>query len=175
MRVDQEFQAVLAAETALLSQRNSLLSFKQGSASGRNPFDNLKHILVGFSKQSIDFSKLAFLGTGDDPQLIIELDVAQESFRMAVETTALRNKLLDNYFSHPETEIVSLDEETGIIRAKGNTLLARNLRQVNEAAFESFNRAEEINIKTFDRLYKFAVDRFPHEKKMPLPPPSNAL
>src|SRR4051794_28904504 len=79
-RVEQQFEAVLATEAILLIQRNSLLHFMGQLPDGHNPFDNLKHVILTFSKQSVDFSKLAFLGASSDPQLLLELDVAQEGY-----------------------------------------------------------------------------------------------
>src|SRR6266446_3724704 len=83
-RDDRRFEALLGAQGVLLAQANSLAAFLAQFPAGANPFDNLKHIFVGFSKQSIDFSGLAFLGSSHNPQLILDLDVADASYRMAV-------------------------------------------------------------------------------------------
>jgi hypothetical protein len=44
-------------------------------------FANLKYGILNFSQQSIDSLKLAFLRAASDPQLILELNVAQENYR----------------------------------------------------------------------------------------------
>ena len=119
-RVEQQFEAVLAAEAVLLIQRNSLLNFINRAPNGQNPFVNLKHIIFNCSQQSIDFSKLAFLGGSSDPQLILELDVAQEGYRNAVNTAQLRNKMLDEYLNHPGTRMETLDDTTDQVRAIGD-------------------------------------------------------
>jgi hypothetical protein len=94
---DRQLEAVLAAESVLLIQRNSLLSFLQKAPDGQNPLANLKHIILNFSHQAIDFSNLAFLGASEDPQLMLELDVAQESYLNAVNTAELRNVIRDKF------------------------------------------------------------------------------
>ena len=55
VRDDRRFEALLGAQGVLLAQANSLAAFLAQFPAGANPFDNLKHIFVGFSKQSIDF------------------------------------------------------------------------------------------------------------------------
>jgi hypothetical protein len=165
--MEQQFEAILAAEAVLLLQRNSLLSFMNQAPNGQNPFANLKHIILSFSQQSIEFSKLAFLGAASDPQLILELDVAQEGYRTAVSTAALRNKMLDEYLNHPKTRLETFDDTTDQVRAIGDARLAKNVRQINELAWVAIQKAEKQNHETFNRLYKFAMSRFPSEKKMP--------
>jgi hypothetical protein len=114
---DRRFEALLGAQGVLIAQANSLAAFLAQYPPDTNPFDNLKHIYIGFSKQSLDFSGLAFLGSSQNPQLIIDLDVADATYRMAVATAAQRNALLDDFLGHKETEILMFDEKTGGVKA----------------------------------------------------------
>jgi hypothetical protein len=172
-RIEQRFEAILATEAVLLSQHNSLLSFVGQVKPGENPFANLKHIILNFSQQSIDFPKLAFLGARDDPQLILELDVTQENYRNAINTAELRNKMLADYLNHPETTLEPLQGDQ--VRALGDPRLAKDLRQVNELAWAAIQQAEKKNRETFSRLYKFAIRDFPREKKMPFAIPKKPV
>lgn len=174
-RTEQQFEGVLAAEAVLLTQRNSLLSFIGHAPSGQNPFANLKYAILNFSPQSIDFSKLAFLGAASDPQLILELDVAQEIYRNAVNTAELRNKMLDEYLKHPGTRLESLDDTGEQVRAIGDPHLAKNVRQINDLAWLAIQKAEKKNRETFNRLYKFAMKKFPGEKRMPFALPKKSV
>ena len=173
-RDDRRFEALLSAQSVLLAQQNSLAAFLAQFPTGANPFDNLKHILVGFSKHSLDFAGLGFLGESDEVQLIIDLDVADASYRMAVDTAALRNRLLDDFFKHPETEIVDFDEASGAVRARGNRIVLRNLRQSNEATFTAMNRALARNAETSQKLAAFAIRNFPAKKRFPFIPSASA-
>ncbi len=169
-RDDRRFEALLGAQGVLLAQANSLAAFLAQFPVGANPFDNLKYIFVGFSKQSIDFSGLAFLGSSHNPQLIIDLDVADASYRLAVDTAALRNKLLDDFFNHKETEIVTFDEETGAVQAKGNRIIMRNLRRINQASLDAMKRGQDLNKETANKLVIFAKKAFPEEIQFPFIP-----
>jgi hypothetical protein len=174
-KIEQQFEAVLAAEAVLLIQRNSLLSFTAQFPNGQNPFANLTYVILAFSPQSIDFSKLAFLGAGSDPQLVLELDVAQGLYRNAINTAELRNKMLDEYLNHPGTRLENLDETGDQVKAIGDARLAKNVRQINQLAWLAIQKAEKKNHETFDRLYKFAKKKFPREKKMPFALPKQPL
>jgi len=174
-RIEQQFEAVLGAEAVLLIQRNSLLSFIGQVPSGQNPFANLKYAILNFSPQSINFSTLAFLGAASDPQLILELDVAQEIYRNAINTAELRNKMLDEDLNHPRTRLESLDETGDKLRAVGDPHLAKNVRQINELAWLAIQKAEKKNHETFNRLYKFARKQFPRQKKMPFAIPKTPV
>jgi hypothetical protein len=167
-RTGSRFEALLAAQATLLAQGNSLAAFLAQFPTGMNPFDDLKHIFVGFSKQCLEFSGLAFVGASHNPQLVIDLDVADAAFRMAVDSAALRNQLLDRFFDHSETEILSFDDETGAVRAKGNAIIMRNLRQGNQITFNAMRRAQELNRETAHKLAMFAKVAFPRERKFPI-------
>ncbi|HEV3098172.1 MAG TPA: hypothetical protein VGY75_00505 [Candidatus Udaeobacter sp.] len=52
--------------------------------------------------------------------------------------------------------------------------LAKNLKQANDLAWDAIQRAEKDNHETFVRLYRFAMKRFPKEKKMPYAIPKEA-
>jgi len=173
-RIEKQFEGILAAEAVLLTQRNSLLSFIGQTPNGQNPFANLKYAILNFSPQAIDFSKLAFLGAGSDPQLILELDVEQENYRNAVNTAELRNKMLDEYLKHPGTRLESLDNTGDQVKAIGDALLAKNVREINELAWLAIQKAESKNHEIFNRLYKFAMKRFPKQKRMPFAVPKKS-
>jgi len=96
--------------------------------------------------------------------------VADASYRMAVDTAALRNTLLDDFFNHKETEIVTFDEETGAVQAKGNRIIMRNLRRINQASLHAMKRAQDLNQETANKLVTFAKKAFPEEKQFPFIP-----
>jgi hypothetical protein len=96
---ERNYEAVLRTQSVLLSQGNSLMNIRvqMEASSGPSLFDHLKHAIFGLTQQEIDFHDLAFVGKGRDPQLLIELDVAQESYRYVTRLIELRNKMIDNF------------------------------------------------------------------------------
>jgi len=164
---DRRFEALLGAQGVLIAQANSLAAFLAQYPPDTNPFDNLKHIYIGFSKQSLDFSGLSFLGSSQNPQLIIDLDVADATYRMAVATAAQRNALLDDFLGHKETEILMFDEKTGGVKAMGNKIMMRNLREVSAYCLHAMKRARDVNMETANKLLEFANTAFSKEKQFP--------
>jgi len=172
-KIDREYEAVLGAQAVLLSQGNSLACVYKQYPEGTR-FDNLKTIVLGLTRQLIDFKGLAFLGKSSDPQLLIELDVANETYDQFRRLVEYRNETIEDFFRHPETEIVQFNKETGEIGAKGSPRLTFKLRQTNEALSKALVRSNEVNRKTIDRLLLFARTEFPG-KKMPYPSNEGAV
>jgi len=117
-----------------------------------------------FSEQLVDFRKLTFLAASSDPHLLLDLEVAQESFRFAVDLIEFRNKLLDKFFDDPRTEIKEFDSSTGQVRASGDLRIMTNMRQANEAAFKALCNAQKVNKHARDHFYAFAKKEFPKRK-----------
>jgi|SRR5712691_3047235 len=163
---ERDYEAVLRTQSVLLSQPNSLMSIRtqMQASDGTDLFDHLKHAIFGLTQQAIDFRDLAFLGKGSDPQLLLELDVAQEGYRYVTRLIELRNKMIDNFFDHPRTEIEEFDPSSGRVRAVGDLRLTNMLKQANEATAKAFLNAEETNRKTTNQLYGFASTEFPKRR-----------
>jgi hypothetical protein len=116
----------------------------------------------------IDFEDLAFFGRSSDPQLLIELDVANESYDHFRRLIEFRNMTIEDFFRHPETEIRQFDPNTGHIGAAGSQRLTFKLRQANEALSKALTHAKEVNGATARRLLLFARTEFPG-RKVPYP------
>jgi len=166
-RIDTEYEALLRVQAVLLSQGNSLgWVYKQYPEASR--FDNLKTIVLGLTRQLIDFKDLSFLGRSSDPQLLIELDVANETYDQFRRLVGYRNETIEVFFRHPETEILQFNKETGLIGAKGSPRLTYNVREANAAVSNSLVRCTEVNQKAIKRLVLFAQTEFPG-RKVPYP------
>jgi len=81
--------------------------------------------------------------------------------------------MLDDYLNHPETRLEYLDEAAEQMKAIGDPRLAKNVRQINELAWQAIQKAEQKNQETSVRLYKFAMKQFPREKKIPFAIPKS--
>lgn len=63
-----------------ISNQGIPLAGSRNNTRKRDRFDNLKTIVLSLMPQTIDFQDLAFLGGSSDGELLIELDVANESY-----------------------------------------------------------------------------------------------
>jgi hypothetical protein len=159
----KDYEAILRTQAVLLSQGNSL-GWVAKEYPGKDRFDNLKTIVLGLTRQMISFDDLAFLGRSSDPQLIIELDVANESYDHFRRLIEARNKGIEEFFQDSGTEIREFDRETGQIRAMGSQRLMFNMRQANETLSKALHHAKQVNEATAQRLLSFARKEFPGQQ-----------
>ncbi|CAN5367181.1 hypothetical protein BH09VER1_BH09VER1_05560 [soil metagenome] len=163
---NRQYESILATQATLISQANSIESVMRRISTQRdaNPFDNLKYMLLRFSQQSIDFTKLTFIGASLEPNLLLKMDVAQEGFQFAVGLVEERNKLLDRFFNDPKTELKEFDSETGAVRATGDPRILNNLRQMNQTVYTAMQQTIKVNREARDSLYSFGKRQFPKSK-----------
>lgn len=157
---ERQHEALLRAQSALLVQGNSL-SWFEAQYPDEDRFDNLKSIVLGFTRQTVDFEGLGFLGGSSRPQLIIDLDVANGSFEQFKRLSEFRNDTIEEFFKHPETEILEFNDKTGHIRAIGPLRLKFKLRQANESLSRAFQSAKERNQDAVAAVVAFARHEFP--------------
>jgi hypothetical protein len=162
-------EALLAAQSVILVQRNSLLNFKAQTKGEENPFTGLGRLFFSFSAQSIDFSELAFLAT-EKPRLILELDVAQIGYQSAVETARVRNAFVDEFLKHPNTVITDIDPSTREITASADKRMKFDLAEINRMAWETMQHASAKNREAFQSLQEFTRKKFPRKKHLPFGP-----
>jgi hypothetical protein len=160
---ENEYETILRTQAVLLSQCNSL-AWVEKQYPEEDRFDNLKTIVLGLTRQMIGFENLAFLGRSSDPQLLIELDVANESYDHFRRLIEVRNAGIEDFFRDPGTEIRDFDRDSGRIRAVGSERLLFNLRQANKAVSKALDHAKEVNKTTARRLLLFARKEFPGRK-----------
>jgi hypothetical protein len=160
---DREYEAILRTQAVILSQANSL-GWIAKDYSTPDSFDNLKTIVLGLTRQMLDFNDLAFVAKSSDPQLLIELDVANESYDFFRRFLELRNAAIEEFLTHPETEIRQFDPNTGGIQAVGPQRLLFKLRQTNNAISKSLAHAKDVNEATARRLLTFARTEFPGQQ-----------
>jgi hypothetical protein len=157
---EREYEAVLRTQAVIISQANSLGWIAKDYPSG-DSFDNLKTVVLGLTRQMLDFKDLAFVGKSSDPQLLIELDVSNESYDFFRRLLEARNAAIEEFLRHPETEIKQFDSKTGQIAAVGPERLLFKIRQTNSAVSRSLANAKRVNDATMQRLLTFARSEFP--------------
>src|SRR5882724_3322083 len=100
---EREYEAVLRTQAVIISQANSLGWIAKDYPS-HDSFDNLKAIVLGLTRQMLDFKDLAFVAKSSDPQLLIELDVANESYDFFRRLLEARNAAIEEFLRHPKKD-----------------------------------------------------------------------
>ena len=163
---DREYEAFLRTQAVIISQGNSLGWIAKGYPSP-DSFDNLKTVVLGLTRQMLDFKDLAFVAKSSYPQLLIELDVANETYDFFRRLLQSRNATIEEFLRHPEAEIKKFDADTGHIEMEGPKQLLFKMRQTNRAVSKSLANAKRVNETTMQRLLTFAQKEFPGDKFFP--------
>jgi len=138
---DREYEALLRTQAVIISQGNSLAWIAKLYPSD-DSFNNYQTVVLGFTRQMLDFKDLAFIAKSSDPQLLIDLDVANERYDFFRRLLESRNATIQEFLRHPETKITNLDVTTGKFTGSGLQLLEFNVRQTNSAASRSLANAK---------------------------------
>src|ERR1043166_995280 len=157
---DREYEALLRTQAVIISQANSLGWIAKLYPSP-DSFNNYQNIMLGFTRQTLDFKDLAFVAKSSDPQLLIELDVANERYDFFRRLLESRNAAIEEFLRHPETKITDLDVTTGKFTGSGLKLLEFHVHAANRAASSSLANARHANEETMKRLVTFAQKEFP--------------
>jgi hypothetical protein len=160
---DREYEAFLRTQAVIISQGNSL-GWIAKLYPEPDSFDNYKTVALGLTRQMLDFKDLAFVARSSDPQLLIELDVANESYDFFGSLLQSRNAAIEAFLRHPGTVITELDANTGKFKSEGPLHLIFNVQQTNRAVAESLANAKRVNEATRQRLVTFAQSEFPKRR-----------
>jgi hypothetical protein len=157
---DREYETLLRTQAVIISQGNSLGWIARDYPSA-DSFDNMKTIVLALTRQMLDFKDLAFVAKSSNPQLLIDLDVANESYDFFRRLAESRNAAIEEFLKHPETRVKQFDVNTGRIAAEGPQQLLFKMRQTNSAVLGSLANAKRVNETTMQRLLAFAQKEFP--------------
>jgi hypothetical protein len=144
----------------IISQRNSLAWIAELYPSP-DSFNTYQTIVLGFTRQMVDFKDLAFIARSSDPQLLLELDVANERYDFFRTIVEARNATIEEFLRHRQTKIIELDPNTGKFTAEGPKYLLFKVSETNREVPKSFENAKSANEKTMERLRSFARKEFP--------------
>lgn len=156
---DREYEALLRTQAVIISQGNSLGWIAKDYPSA-DSFDNMKTVVLALTRQMLDFKDLAFVAKSSNPQLLIDLDVANESYDFFRGLLESRNAAIEEFLRHPETEVKQFDANTGRVAAEGPQQLLFKMRQTNSAVSKSLANAKRVNETTMQRLLTFAQKEF---------------
>ena len=158
---DREYEAFLRTQAVIISQGNSL-GWIANDYPSKDSFNNYRTFTLRSTRQMVDFKDLAFIAKSSDPQLLIELDIANESYDFFRTVLESRNAAIQEFLRHPETVIRGFDANTGNCKSvEGSELLMFNLRKTNDSVADRLAYARRVNGTTMERLLRFAQREFP--------------
>jgi hypothetical protein len=162
---DREYEAFLRTQAVIISQANSL-AWTARLYPAPDSFNTYQTIVLALTRQILDFKDLAFIAKSSDPQLLLELDVANESydfFRIILEA---RNAAIETFLRHPQTDFKAFDRNTGRFAAEGLEPLLFTVHEANREVAKSLASARRDNETAMQRLSSFAQKEFPKRRSL---------
>jgi hypothetical protein len=164
-RRDSRHDAMLAAQFAIITQRNVLANIsRQFLAPLRD--DPKRHLDLplytpGGTPTFAPMEKLVFLAKSKAANLLMEIRVAEDSFRSAMDLLQARNEIKYRIDHAPGTVVHEFDESTGRSRITADRREVFVLRKVTDDIYERVTLAADRLEKVFVDLYTFGKKRFP--------------
>lgn len=162
---DHEYEAFLRTQAVIISQGNSLAWIAR-LYPAPDSFNTYQTIVLGFTRQMVDFKDLAFIARSSDPQLLLDLDVANERYDFFRTIVEARNAAVEEFLRHPLTKIIELDPNTGKFTAEGPKYLLFKVSETNREVPKSFANARHANEIATQRLWSFAQNEFPKRRAL---------
>jgi len=155
----------LAAQYALMSQWNVLENVRTQHLEkfriDRDRFMKLSLYYAPGPPNFVPFQDLTFIANTEYPNILQEIHLAEQSYHTCVETLAIKNKRLEDFYKNPNVSNKSFDFETGkgVVQASAQDIFF--IRRVTDALYESIDKALPKLKTTILRLEIFIKLIFP--------------
>lgn len=175
-RQDKRHSALIAAQYALISQWNIVEGIRiqhlEEFRDQPDRFAKLKFFVYKISPNYVEFSDLTFVLEGDDPNLLHEVHLAEQSYHSCIEALTLRNQQLEKFYENPHIKHTLLNAETGAGVSQASPKDVLFLRQATDALFVSVDRTLPRLTAAVAKLEKFSKFMFPNKRALRMTPQS---
>lgn len=155
---------LLEAQMILMCHINSLLDEKRKIEPIRKMPDRermMPEIVHTFDQVSIDIRKLSFLLDGSDPNLVMDVYLAEQCYRNTCNAFNVRNEKLKAF--QAGIEIQHFDLNTGASGGVGNLPDLKLLRDATDAVFDCLDDALDRHLIAMKKLKDHAKKLFPKD------------
>jgi hypothetical protein len=161
---DRRHGALLSTQYALLSQWNILENVR------RQHLEPLRQDPVRFAKMSrfytinahcsVLFSEITFIANSDEPNLLQEIHIAEQSYLNAILAIDLYNQKRDEFFKNAEGRVDQFDMETGKTTIATAPREVFMMRSVTDILYDSVDKALPKLDKEIGEIWKFVKRNF---------------
>jgi hypothetical protein len=153
---------LIEAQMILCLQGNSLESLRLAYA----PFRSLQNrerkipcISHAFVQLAIDPKKLSFVMDGPEPDLLMRLFVADQSYFNATRMLTLRDELMTKLMT--SSKVHDDHDQSGVFTIDPDRVLLKSVETATDAVFESLDHAISENSRMLVELRKHALGLYP--------------
>lgn len=144
-RRDKEHDAALSAQYALQAQWNTLEGVRRQCL---EPLRNDPHRHLNIAvftmpgpRLSIPFDRLIFIAKRDDPNLLQEMRIAEESYVSAMEVLSQRNAKVEAFYYDSDVDRKTFNEETGRSTSNAPAHKVFLIKQLTDGLYHHVDRA----------------------------------
>jgi hypothetical protein len=173
-RREKRHAALITAQYALMSQWNIVEAIRvQHLEDFRNDpirFTKLKLYWFPMAPVFVPFADLAFVLETKDPNLLLEIQLAEQNYRACAQALHIRNEELQKFYGNPRVSHHIQDFETGagVSRASDGDLLF--LRQSTDGLYIAVDRALPRLVAVIEELEKLIKSMFPGKAALKMTP-----
>jgi hypothetical protein len=173
-RRQKQHGALIATQYALMSQWNIVEAIRvqhlEDLRSDPIRFTKLKLYWFPMAPTFVPFADLAFVLETKDPNLLHEIQLAEQNYRACAQALQIRNQELQKFYDNPRVSHHIRDFETGAgaSRAADRDLIF--LRQSTDGLYIAVDRALPRLVAVIEKLEKLIKSMFPGKAALKLTP-----
>jgi hypothetical protein len=161
---DRKHSALLATQYALLSQWNILENVRRQHLEplrqDSTRFTKLSRFYTIKAHCSVPFSEITFIANSDEPNLLQEMHIAEQSYLNAILAIELYNQKRDEFFKNAEGRVDQFDMETGKTTIATAPQEVFMMRSVTDILYESVDKALPKLDEEVGKIWEFVKRNF---------------
>jgi hypothetical protein len=173
-REQKRHSALVETLYALYSQWNILEGIRRHPLEARrNEPDRFMKIPIFEAPgrhSEVPFKDITFILQSDDPNLLQDIHLAEQSFEIAFEALKIRNRCLTDFYDSPEVKKRDFDFETGASLVEAPRHRAFWVKETTNALYDSVDNALPKLKNQMDSVYAFTKRKYPKKKTIQFVP-----
>jgi hypothetical protein len=178
-RREKHHAALIAAQYALMSQWNIVEGIRvqhlEGVRTDPDRFAKLPLYYFRVSPNFVSFADLTFVLETEDPNVLQEIHLAEQSFQACVDALQLKNQEVEKFYQNPRVAHRIRDFKTGAGTAEANQKEIFFLRQATDLLYTCVDRTLPRLANGVETLEKLIKSMFPGKKALRMIPGSLGL
>src|ERR1700682_426698 len=162
-RRERQHAALIAGQYALMSQWNIVEEIRVGHLeplrNDRNRFAKMPLYYFDVSPTFVPFAELTFILETNDPNILQEVHLAEQSYQTCNNALKLRNQELKKFYENPPVSHELLDFETGAAITKADPKEIFFLNKATDALYKCVDRTLPRLVSTIEKLEKLKRER----------------
>jgi hypothetical protein len=173
-RRQKQHGALIATQYALMSQWNIVEAIRvqhlEDLRSDPIRFTKLKLYWFPMAPAFVPFADLTFVLETKDPNLLHEIQLAEQNYRACEQALRMRNQELQKFYENPRVSHHIQDFETGAGVATASNRELLFLRQATDGLYTAVDRALPRFVAAIHKVEKLITSMFPGKTALKMAP-----